>query len=228
MSSKITEINKDTFWMLIDQAREQCGQDSDKFTQWLIDRLVEMGPEQAMNFDYAACAYQAAAYKYGLWCAASVMLDGCSDDGFSDFQGWLIAQGREVYMAALKDPDSLADAPVHGDSYFESLCYAGDLAYEKLTGRNIYQDCDRAVSHIWREQVKTDIVYGDGIDYPYTWSETAAYLPRLCAKYFIPGELALRISQCDDTWNITSPDIQKARATAKKSKKIKRNRGTER
>ena len=226
--SSITEINKDTFWTLIDQAREQCGQDSDKFTQWLIDRLIEMGPGQAMNFDYAASAYRTAAYKYGLWCAASVMLDGCSDDGFTDFRGWLIAQGREVYMAALKDPDSLADVPAHQDYYFESLCYAGDYAYEKLTGRNTYQDFDRAVFGSWLESVRADVVYGDGIDYPYTWSETAAYLPRLCAKHFIPGELALRINQCDDTWNITSPDIQKARATAKKSKKIMRNRGTER
>ncbi|EKC76209.1 hypothetical protein LEA_04821 [human gut metagenome] len=34
---------------------------------------------------------------------------GCSDDGFIDFRAWLIAQGKEVYMNALRDPDTLAD-----------------------------------------------------------------------------------------------------------------------
>ena len=31
MSGRITEINKDTFWELIAQAKEQCGQDQDAF-----------------------------------------------------------------------------------------------------------------------------------------------------------------------------------------------------
>ena len=78
------------------------------------------------------------------------------------------------------------------------------------------------------EELKKDIVYDDGIEYPYTWSETAAYLPRLCAKYITPEELARRIRQRDDTWNTTSPNIQQARATALKSKKTKRNRGESR
>lgn len=51
--SSISEINKDTFWELIAQAKEQCGQDQDAFCQWLEDRLIEMGPEQALNFDYS-------------------------------------------------------------------------------------------------------------------------------------------------------------------------------
>ena len=30
----ITEINKDTFWILIDQGREQCGQDVYALARW--------------------------------------------------------------------------------------------------------------------------------------------------------------------------------------------------
>ena len=226
--SSISEINKDTFWELIAQAKEQCGQDQDAFCQWLENRLIEMGPEQALNFDYAAFAYRAAAYKYGLWSAASVMLDGCTDDGFTDFRGWLIAQGRDVYLAALKDPDSLADVPVYGDCCFETICYVGNYAYEELTGRNTYEDFDPAVSRAWSEKIEPDIVYGEGIGYPYTWSETAAYLPKLCAKYLTPEELAQRIRQRDDTWNLTNPEIKMVRATEKKSKKIKKDRGDSR
>ena len=62
----ITEINKDTFWTLIGQAKEQCGQDQDAFLQWLENRLTEMGPEQALNFDSIVHGYRDAAYQYGL------------------------------------------------------------------------------------------------------------------------------------------------------------------
>ena len=68
-------------------------------------------------------------------------------------------------------------------------------------------------------------MYGEGIGYPYTWSETAAYLPKLCAKYMEANDLARLIGQRNDTWNVTSPEIQAARVTAQKSKKVKKERG---
>ena len=224
----IAEITKDTFWELISQAKERCGQDQDAFAQWLEDRLTEMGPEQALHFDAIIHGYRDLAYKYGIWSAASILCDGCSDDGFIDFRGWLIAQGREVYMAALKKPDSLADVPAYGGCCFESLSYVGGSVYEKLTGCSSYDTFDRAAHQALLEELKKDIVYDGGIDYPYTWSETAAYLPRLCAKFMTPEELAQCIRQRDDTWNLASPDIQEARATAQKSKKIKKDRGDSR
>ena len=228
MSETVTEINKDTFWVLIGKAKEQCGQDMDTFAQWLEDRLMEMSPEQVLNFDNIVHGYRDLAYKYGLWAAAAILCDGCTDDGFVDFRGWLIAQGREVYMAALKDPDSLTDVPACDNYYFESLGYVGDLTYAKLTGRDGYSSFDRNTYQALVDELKKDVVYGEGIDYPYTWSETAAYLPRLCAKYLAPERLAWLIQNHDDTWNVTSPDIQEARATAQKSKKVMKNRGESR
>ena len=219
MSSRITEINKDTFWTLIAQAKEHTSGPS----EWLMEQLVDMGPEQAKKFDDIANAYIGLSYQYGLWTAASVMeRHSCSDDSFIDFRTWLVGQGRDVYMAALKDPDSLADVPTDRDCYCETLCYVGSYAYEELTGRDINQDFDPDISRALTEQIKPDIVYGEGIGYPYTWSETAAYLPKLCAKYMEPEELAWRIGQHNDTWNVTSLEIQEARKTAQKSKKVQK------
>ena len=45
MSSSITEINTDTFWTLIDRAKEHSGGPS----EWLMEQLVSMGPEQAKS-----------------------------------------------------------------------------------------------------------------------------------------------------------------------------------
>ena len=221
----ITEVNKDTFWTLIAQAREHTSGPS----EWLMEQLVDMGPEQAKEFDDIANAYIGLAYQYGLWTAASVMeRHSCSDDSFIDFRAWLVGQDRDVYMAALKDPDSLADAPDYQDQRFDCLSHMGERAFEELTGRDIYEDFDPAGYDALKAELKKDVVYGDGIGYPYTWSEAVSYLPRLCAKYMTPEELQCHIRQYNDTWNITSPDIQKARATATKSKKIKKNRGDSR
>lgn len=218
----ITEINKDTFWTLIDQAKEHPGGPG----EWLMERLVSMGPEQARKFDLFARVYMDAAYQYGLWTAASVMeRHSCSDDGFIDFRTWLVAQGKKVYLAALKDPDSLADVPSYQDYRFDPLPLMGDHAYEELTGRDTFQDFDPTEYHALAEDVKKDIVYDDGIGYPYTWSEATVYLPRLCVKYMTPEELQSHIRQYNDTWNITSPEIKAARATARKSNKVKKNRG---
>ena len=213
----VTEINKDNFWTLIDQAKKQRNGPN----EWLMERLVDMGPEQAKTFDTMARVYMDLAYQYGLWTAASVMeRNGCSDDGFTDFRAWLVAQGKDVYMAALEDPDSLADAPPYHDWQFDALPHMGDYAYEELTGRNTFEDFDPDQYHALEAELKKDIVYGDGIGYPYDWPDVPAYLPRLCAKYLSTDELAARTKTLRGTWNLTSPDIQAARRNAQKSKKV--------
>lgn len=223
-SAIVPEVNKDTFWELIAQAKAVCGQNLEASAEWIRGQLLVLGPEQVLNFDNIRYGYSNLAYQYGLWTAASFMLDGCTDDGFIDFRGWLIAQGRDVYMAALKDPDTLADVPLYGGGCFESLAYIGDNAYERMTGKNNYDCFDRPAYEKLKQELAQDIQYGEGIGYPYKWSETAAYLPRLCAKYLTPEDLAIMIRHHDDTWNLTSPEVRQARETASKGKK-KKDRG---
>ena len=223
--SEPMDIDLEAFWSLIDQAKEHQG-DAD---EWLKEQLIAQGEERAIVFDVISGVYRSLAHQYGIWCAASVIDESCTtNSGFDSFKAWLVGQGREVYMAALKDPDSLTDVPACDNYYFESLGYVGDLTYAKLTGRDGYSSFDRNTYQALVDELKKDVVYGEGIDYPYTWSETAAYLPRLCAKYLAPERLAWLIQNHDDTWNVTSPDIQEARATAQKSKKVKKNRGESR
>ena len=88
---------------------------------------------------------------YGLWTAASLMCDGCSDDGFTDFRAWLIAQGKDAYMSALADPDSLAELEVYDGCRFEELTYAGDKALEKRqAGAPTMAQTMRRLTRCWR------------------------------------------------------------------------------
>ena len=143
-----------------------------------------MGSEAALEFDAMVHAYYSLAYKYGLWNAASIMCNGCTDDGFWDFLGWLIAQGREVYMAALDDPDSLAELPVCKNYWFPDIAYVGDTVYHRITGKDNGGYPDRETFDALKEELKKDIIYGDGVGYPHTWSEAAVYLPRLVRQIY--------------------------------------------
>ena len=180
----ITEINQDSFWDLIHEAKNACGQDMDAMLAYLKDRLVSMGPTQAQNFHEIIHAYEDLADKFGLWDAAGIMKEyGCSDDGFIDFRAWLIAQGREVYFAALADPDSLADVVPYGDCCFEQLSYVGDYAYEQLTGKSAYDQTDWSAYEALLMKLEQDIVYKGGIEFPREGADLKKYLPRLCAKH---------------------------------------------
>ena len=180
----ISEINKESFWDLIHEAKNACGQDMDAMLAYLKDRLVSMGPTQAQNFHDIIHVYEDLADKYGLWDAAGIMKEyGCSDDGFIDFRAWLIAQGREVYFAALADPDSLADVVPYGDCRFEQLSYVGEYAYEQLTGKSAYDQTDWSAYEALLMKLEQEIVYKGGIEFPREGADLKKYLPRLCAKH---------------------------------------------
>lgn len=211
----VAEINKDTFWALIGQAKEHPGGPS----EWLMEQLMGLGPEQAKRFDTMVRVYMDLAYQYGLWSAASVMEQyGCSDDGFIDFRGWLVGQGKEVYMAAMADPDSLASAADYQDQLFGFQPSVGDCAYEELTGRDAYQDFDPAEYQALKAELARDVVYGEGINYPYDLADIPAYVPQLCAKYLTQKEIKDLAQSRHCTWNLTDPDILAARRGPKSSR----------
>ena len=217
----VTEITPDTFWTLIAQAKDSWGGTHEAAAYWLAERLLEMGPEQTLNFHGILHGYMKLAYQYGLWNAAILILeDGCYGDKFEDFRAWLIYQGKETYLAALKDPDSLADIPDHENCRFMALPYVGDMAYERLRGRMPHVDMDPDAHRRLTAELKKGIVYGAETGYPHEWSEIAAYLPRLTARHTTPEELRAR-GRRGRLWNHGDPDIQKARAAAPKKKKAR-------
>lgn len=97
----VTEIDKDTFWTLIGQAKTNCGGQR-AAAYWLRERLLAMDPEQVLRFHCILHGYMELEDKYGLWNAAILMSgDGCSTMKFEDFRAWLISQGRDAYLPRL-------------------------------------------------------------------------------------------------------------------------------
>lgn len=131
-------MDETEFWELIDATREAAGGDPEEQADALVDRLLRLDPELVLDFARHFEARYNRAYRWDLWGAAWLLLNGCSDDAFDYFRCWLIGQGREVFEGALHEPDALAgllgefDEEIDGDG--EELGYAADEAYEQLTG----------------------------------------------------------------------------------------------
>ena len=152
-------MSKDTFWALIQEAKTACGQDMDAITEHLRDGLLIMGTGAARQFHNIFQAYMDLAEPFGLWDAASIIKEnGCTLEGFIDFRAWLIAQGKAVYLNALRDPDTLADVEPYGDCSFESIAYVGNDVYHNLTGQDAYGDLDTAGYLKLRDELQSEVV----------------------------------------------------------------------
>jgi hypothetical protein len=131
-------MDETEFWELIDATREAADGDAEEQADLLVERLTRLDPEQVLDFARHFESRYNRSYRWDLWGAAWVLLDGASDDVFDAFRCWLIGQGRHVFEGAVHDPDSLADLledfdeEIDGDG--EELGYAADEAYEQLTG----------------------------------------------------------------------------------------------
>ncbi|MFI5991068.1 DUF4240 domain-containing protein [Streptomyces sp. NPDC051362] len=131
-------MDETEFWQLVDSTREVAEGDPEEQADLLVERLVQLDPDSVLDFARHFESRYNRAYRWDLWGAAWVLLDGASDDAFDFFRCWLIGQGREVFEGAMHDPDTLAellddfDEEIDGDG--EELGYAADEAYEQLTG----------------------------------------------------------------------------------------------
>ncbi|MEU3752123.1 DUF4240 domain-containing protein [Streptomyces olivoreticuli] len=131
-------MDETEFWELIDATREAAEGDAEDQADLLVERLMQLDPDVVVDFARHFEARYNRSYLWDLWGAASVLLNGASDDAFDYFRCWLIGQGREVFEGGIHDPDHLAelledfDDEVDGDG--EDLGYAADEAYEQLTG----------------------------------------------------------------------------------------------
>lgn len=193
-------MSKDTFWALIQEAKTACGQDMDAITEHLRDGLLIMGTGAARQFHNIFQAYMDLAEPFGLWDAASIIKENdCTLEGFIDFRAWLIAQGKAVYLNALRDPDTLADVEPYGDCSFESIAYVGNDVYHNLTGQDAYGDLDTAGYLKLRDELQSEVVYRDGIHVPSGPRAFPKMMPRLCAKY--GGTERFDVDPC--VWNFS-------------------------
>jgi hypothetical protein len=101
------------FWQLIDEARAKAGQKSvGREVARMLDARSE---EENAAFGAILATYMSALRREDLWAAAYAIRGGMSDDSFDYFRGWLVGRGEAVMLAAVRDPESLADVAADVD-----------------------------------------------------------------------------------------------------------------
>jgi Protein of unknown function (DUF4240) len=132
----------DEFWQHIEGAKNSCAKLED-VPNYLSHRLSQLPACDIVDFSRHFHDCVAGADDGCLWAAAIVIRGGCSDDSFDYFIGWLIAQGRKVFEAALVNPDSLADLEsFDGDgatAQLESILSVDVDAYQMRIGSDDFE-----------------------------------------------------------------------------------------
>ncbi|MET7744785.1 DUF4240 domain-containing protein [Streptomyces sp. NPDC005385] len=144
----------DSFWKLVEECRQQA-RGRDERLAWLRDELSRRPLTEIVQFQVRLDEVTLEVFTWDLWAAADrIFGGGCSDDGFCYFGLWMVGIGREAFVRAVIDPDSLADTPevqclvgrpreLWSDDWpeWESLDYVAMETYGLLTG---IDDCGNA------------------------------------------------------------------------------------
>jgi Protein of unknown function (DUF4240) len=126
------------FWGLVAGSRTAADNDTGRQSELLEERLRRLEPAQIADFERIRHRLDRRAYTWDLWGAAYVIEDGCSDDCFRDFRGYLISLGPRVYEAALRNPDSLASVVQDAETGdWENADDVAPDAYESVAGEDI-------------------------------------------------------------------------------------------
>lgn len=124
-------MDKELFWDVIREVNCRVnGDDRDAVLMATQKKLMEFSAADIAVWHQIKGVYMGLACRNGLRAACAAIGSRCSDDGFIDFRSWLVSRGREVYMRALGDPDSLADVDIPEDGAdFEAYGYVAVGAY---------------------------------------------------------------------------------------------------
>jgi Protein of unknown function (DUF4240) len=128
-------MDQGQFWGIIAEACRSDPRRSEEWAERLRTVLTRRTPDEIIEWNHIFDRLAAEAYTVDLWGAAYTINGGASDDGFYYVRCWLICMGREVYEAAVVNPDSLADVVVPGIDAEAETYAAAHQAWLTVTGR---------------------------------------------------------------------------------------------
>lgn len=138
VSSEDEKLNRKSFWEIIDYAKVRSGTDLDERFYIIQSELSKYSPNDILKFAQILKVYTIEAENDIFLKAACKVIEGSIDDRtFSHFCLWLISEGEDIYMNALKNPDSLATEETQKYEFcsFEELPYAPYNVYGKKETR---------------------------------------------------------------------------------------------
>lgn len=205
-------MNKEEFWDTIEAARQAVPDGSQSMiAEQIVRDLVQKPPEDILDWNLYFYEYRDAACHNDLRAAGTALGVPPNSDDFLDFRAWLIAQGKETYMAAIGNPDTLAERPTIGaDMSFEELANCAVDAYAELLSAAPEQEAcrlydkldhhqlgDQALAELRSElpqrqdMADARLPLDYSTQFPKIWARMTSRSPEICAleekfDYFIP------------------------------------------
>lgn len=130
-------MDKSEFWKILEIAKEQSKGNVEKQEELIRESLKTYSAEEIVEFFKLYLEVRILTVNVELRIAADLIQEGCSEDGFLDFQDWLIGQGKTTFYDALANPETLADVPNRAGSYRLSLFGCIARAYEEKTDQEL-------------------------------------------------------------------------------------------
>lgn len=204
------ELTIHQFWNMIQTWKEAGPIPSDMYTNAAREDLRKLENSQLLRFKEILDTYVEYANTPGLWSAACALQGGCSEEDFLYFRAWLVSQGKQSYLKALSDPDSLAPYAlplerVDASSFdHEEFLYLPSWAYRDHSDisslENFYEDLDELPQEML-EEIRREIHYHPKIrEFPSGTDALQDYLPRICAASGYQGNPAWPAAMGNRTW----------------------------
>ena len=168
-------MNSEQFWQIVDHVRAAAGPGSERRVDELRIELEKRSPGELLAFQEH---YEAAIRQSDHWnlIGAAYLMSrggGVTDDRFRYFQDWLISEGKAVFLKAVTDADSLADADVAGDGEpsLEAYHYVASKVYKEKTGEAMLR------------KSSPELLFSAPAGEEWEYEELASLLPKLSRKY---------------------------------------------
>jgi hypothetical protein len=122
----------ETFWKIIERVEKKSRGDLEAACAAFTKELQALDDDTLVRVEISFCDAMKRSYDWDVWAAAYVIHGGCSDDSFWDFRAGLVALGKDVFEAALEDPESLASVrDVVDRTIFEGFQYVPEEVLEE-------------------------------------------------------------------------------------------------
>ena len=133
------------FWRVIETVINEL-EDSEHchFGYGLYGWLITLSEEEVLIFTHILRELRNKARTQDIWEAANIIIDGCSDQKFTDFLNWIISWGENAYKEILKNPDNLVyityERKVTDEyivTYTDVIDVVAEQVYREMTGEEI-------------------------------------------------------------------------------------------
>lgn len=168
-------ISEDQYWSMIKTSLQY--NDQNKQLADLTAALKKLPLKEVIGFKLRTDKLLSDTYTSEMWCAGYVMMGGCSDDAFQYFRCTVISEGKDIYYAAMHDPDTLVVLEGKDTDFdFESFWYVADEVFEARTGEELNDYIDED-TFLYGESNYPDIKFNWNQDDPES-------MKKICPKLF--------------------------------------------